>query len=215
MRFPLIFLEAFRMMRVACNSLNEVFMVGNNSPLRPPPPTFKTPPYVTATPVMTHRKLDLNSSSRKDSKASIRFLILATDGLWDALSSEEVVSLVGGYLAGVKGVIPKSALATVAPTSTSNPTVDGKSPEMPRREHKSWAFVDENVSTHLIRNALGGGDVYQLRKLVSIPAPHSRNHRDDITVTVVWWEQEQESQGKVTEFTSTRPSPHASALLEK
>ncbi len=26
-----------------------------------------------------------------------------------------------------------------------------------------------------------------MRRLLSIPAPHSRRYRDDVTVTVVWW----------------------------
>jgi pyruvate dehydrogenase phosphatase len=66
--------------------LNEAFMVGNAKPLRPPPPLFKTPPYVIARPVVTHRKMSLAPSS--DSAApekTKRFLVLATDGLWDQL----------------------------------------------------------------------------------------------------------------------------------
>lgn len=49
---------------------------------------------------------------------------------------------------------------------------------------------------HLIRNAFGGADTGRLRRLLSIPAPQSRRFRDDVTVTVVWWE---EGQGGETE----------------
>jgi pyruvate dehydrogenase phosphatase len=52
--------------------------------MRPPPALFKTPPYVTATPVVTHRKL--NFSSDNDKNGAIRFVVLATDGLWDQLT---------------------------------------------------------------------------------------------------------------------------------
>jgi pyruvate dehydrogenase phosphatase len=178
-------------------------MVGNNQPMRPTPTSFKTPPYVIATPVVTHRKLQIPlldpPSSNSESGSTLRFLVLATDGLWDQLSSDEVVSLVGGHLSGLKGTIPKSTLPKLVRTSTGSPTVEGKEK---RGGHKdgSWAFVDDNVSAHLIRNAFGGGDQLHLRRLLSIPAPFSRRHRDDVTVTVVWWEDGQEN-AKISSFT--------------
>lgn len=102
------------------------------------------------------------------------------------LSSEEVVSLVGGHLAGLKGNIPKDELPRLVPTSAESATVEGKSNR--RKSSKaSWAFVDDNVSAHLLRNALGGADTEALRTIVSTPAPYSRRYRDDITVTVIWW----------------------------
>lgn len=104
-------------------------------------------------------------------------------------SSEEVVSLVGGHLAGLKGQISKQDLSKRMPISAADgTTVEGK-------DHKreslgdSWVFEDANLGAHLIRNALGGGNESLVRQLVSIPAPHSRRHRDDITVTVVTWEE--------------------------
>lgn len=59
-------------------------MAGNKKPMRNPPSLFKTPPYVTARPVVTHRKMSLSSDSTP-SKPTKRFLVLATDGLWDEL----------------------------------------------------------------------------------------------------------------------------------
>jgi pyruvate dehydrogenase phosphatase len=158
---------------------------------------LKTPPYVIATPVVTHRKLSLpNPGSSKPGSSSLKFLVLATDGLWDELSSEEVVALVGGHLSGLKGTIPKSSLQTLVPTNTGSPTVEGKDRTKGSAHQGSWAFVDDNVSAHLIRNALGGGDEGELRRILSIPAPHSRRWRDDITVTVIWWDEAQESRTK-------------------
>lgn len=62
-------------------------MIGNNRPMRPPPSLFKTPPYVTATPVVTHRKLSFPGDSDATSNdGAIRFVVLATDGLWDQLT---------------------------------------------------------------------------------------------------------------------------------
>lgn len=84
-------------------------------------------------------------------------------------------------MAGIKGSISKSELSKLVPTTTGSPTVEGKVKATSPQE-KAWAFVDDNLSTHLIRNAFGGADSMRLRKLVSIPAPYSRRHRDDITV---------------------------------
>lgn len=53
-------------------------------------PHYLTPPYLTACPEVTHHIL-----SPKD-----RFLVLATDGLWDLLSPMQVVKLVGEHMHG-------------------------------------------------------------------------------------------------------------------
>lgn len=69
----------------------------------------------------------------------------------------------------------------------------------------AWAFVDDNPGAHLIRNALGGANSYELRKMLSIPAPYSRYHRDDITVTVVWWHQGKEGEANATTLNVEKP----------
>lgn len=186
-------------------SLSKAFMEGNGKPLRPPPPLFKTPPYVTARPVVTHRKFTFPSSNPSptstESQKPLRFLVLATDGLWDQLSNTEVVSLVAGHLTGLKGVVPKSTLPSLIPTTIGESSgIDGKSTSTQERKEQaaqqgSWAFKDENLSAHLIRNAFGGGDETGLRRILSIPAPYSRRYRDDVTVTVVWWEEGREDVG--------------------
>ncbi|KAG6878568.1 hypothetical protein C0993_003023 [Termitomyces sp. T159_Od127] len=187
--------------RAVQETLSQAFLVGNGRPLRSPPALFKTPPYVTARPVVTHRKFDFPSNPESYSPGAPRFLVLATDGLWDELSSEDVVSLVGGHLSGLKGTIPKSDLSAIVPTSIGHAGVDGKKK---RKEDTSgsWAFTDDNVSAHLIRNAFGGGDEKRLRQLLSIPAPYSRRYRDDITVTVVMWEDGKEDAAQVTTIKS-------------
>ena len=80
--------------------------------------------------------------------------------------------------------------------------VEGKEEEKANKTEGSWAFADENVSAHLIRNALGGGDEPDLRRRMSIPAPWSRRDHDDITVTVVWWEEGGESHPLLEQFTT-------------
>ncbi|KAI8604958.1 phosphatase 2C-like domain-containing protein [Dissophora ornata] len=60
---------------------------------RQPYRNFNTPPYVTAKPVVRHHKIQPED----------RFLVMATDGLWDKLTSDEVVQLVGDLLDGKTG----------------------------------------------------------------------------------------------------------------
>ncbi|EJD01523.1 protein serine/threonine phosphatase 2C [Fomitiporia mediterranea MF3/22] len=188
--------------------LSRVFMEGNDKPVRRPPPAFKTPPYVTAQPVITHRKLDFlplaeqppapfPSPSPAATSSKLRFLILATDGLWDQLSSQDAVALVGAHLSGLRiPSISRSSLQQYAPTKLGDSVgVEGKdklatSSNTNGKEEGGldWTFVDSHPGTHLLRNAFGGADKDKLQRLVSLPAPISRRFRDDVTVTVVWWE---------------------------
>ncbi|VDB97038.1 unnamed protein product [Peniophora sp. CBMAI 1063] len=173
-------------------ALNKAFLVGNGIQMRTPSQLLKTPPYVIATPVVTHRKMTLPSTDTTDPskplKSSLKFVVLATDGLWDELSSKEVVTLVGGHLSGLKGTVSSDDLAKLVPTSEGSKGVQGKE-DRGSSANGPWTFVDENISSHLIRNAFGGGDEGALRRKLSIPPPHSRRYRDDVTVTVVYWEE--------------------------
>jgi pyruvate dehydrogenase phosphatase len=126
----------------------------------------KTPPYLTARPEVTHHKLTEND----------KFLVIATDGLWDELSNEEVVELVGKFLDGKRDVIDEE--------KNDFPVLKENELEI---EKKVFTYVDENSSTHLIRNALGGAKQDLLCNLLSTPPPISRRYRDDITATVVFF----------------------------
>ncbi|KAI9326456.1 phosphatase 2C-like domain-containing protein, partial [Zopfochytrium polystomum] len=53
------------------------------------PKAFLTPPYVNARPVITHRRIDPSRD---------RFLVLATDGLFDELDSSSVVDVVDKFM---------------------------------------------------------------------------------------------------------------------
>ncbi|KAG5455441.1 MAG: phosphatase 2C-like domain-containing protein [Olpidium bornovanus] len=151
------------------------------------PRHYLTPPYVTARPDVTHLKLT----------AADKFLVLATDGLYDELTNDEIVALVTGWMRK-RGKLP---------AGPSGPLETGRDPnsEYPRPSiptaapDRKWAYVDDNAATHLIRNALGGADTDTLAQVLSIPAPHSRRFRDDITVTVVFFEEASKSKlGAVT-----------------
>jgi len=114
-------------------------------------PALLTPPYVTAEPVVTTTKVEPEKGD---------FMVLATDGLWDMLSVDEVVGLVGKW-------------------------VDNKA--KPGKINDKFTIQDKNAATHLARNALGGGDENYVSALLTIPSPQSRRFRDDITVQVVFF----------------------------
>ena len=128
---------------------------------------------------------------------------MATDGLWDLMSNEEAVGLVAGHLAGMRGSVradklqrlcfqPRSKSNTAAmPASSSNETLEqvqhGPShPLLKSPNHQQiFTFEDDNLSTHLVRNALGGAARERVAGLLAIPSPESRRFRDDITVNVI------------------------------
>ncbi|KAI7816885.1 phosphatase 2C-like domain-containing protein [Gamsiella multidivaricata] len=166
---------------------------------RQPHRNYHTPPYVTAKPVVKHHKIGPND----------RFLVMATDGLWDKLTSDEVIQLVGELLDGKIGqektVLDRGEMKKLTDKIKAiKGVVIGKKgdqseeeeeltpanlpPKGPTSQVRQFTFKDQsNASTHLVRNALGGGDEEKLAATLSIPAPMSRVYRDDITVTVIFF----------------------------
>lgn len=63
-----------------------------------------------------------------------------------------------------------------------------------RKEGLKMKPTDRNAATHLLRNALGGTeygiDHVKLSQLLSLPQELVRGFRDDITVTVVYFDSE-------------------------
>ncbi|WVO20711.1 uncharacterized protein IAS62_002010 [Cryptococcus decagattii] len=148
-----------------------------------------TPPYVTARPKVTYRKLDSETGEK------LRFIVLATDGLWDRITSEESTLLVASYLAHPSHKpLPKSSLlkrfplaAPPPPSARPYPAQDLCAPTG-EAARDTWVYEgDGNAATHLIRNSLAGGDVTMRGELMSLSGKVSRWMRDDITVTVVFF----------------------------
>lgn len=155
------------------------------------------------------------SSSSKSPTRELRFIIMATDGLWDLMSNEEAVGLVAGHLAGMRGTIRADDLQRMCfePLSKTVPDISGSGPasdartsakdatatssEVPQQHgpahpllkspsnQQTFTFEDDNLSTHLVRNALGGAARERVAGLLAIPSPESRRFRDDITVNVI------------------------------
>lgn len=142
------------------------------------PPNYYTPPYLTARPEVLHHRL-----TPKD-----KFLILATDGLWDIVSPLQVVRLVGEHMSG------KVTLSPLKLPRRNMRLSDIHDSLQTRREGLRTKPRDRNASTHLIRSALGGTeygiDHGKISQLLSLPEDVVRVFRDDITITVVYFDSE-------------------------
>ncbi|KAF9239110.1 phosphatase 2C-like domain-containing protein [Melanogaster broomeanus] len=140
-----------------------------------------TPPYFTAEPVITTTPIQPGD-----------FLILATDGLWESLTSSEAVGLVGRWLEKSKSSDePKSGPAQSAYGPEQLPVALEKDDTVRYRQWnatKRFAGGDSNAATHLIRSALGGADNDLTAALLAINSPRSRRYRDDITAVVVFFD---------------------------
>lgn len=167
------------------------------------PSNLKTPPYVTAQPEVTTHKID---PSKHD------FLVMASDGLYEMLSNEEIVGLVVRWMENQKMVQPKTSFVdsifhgsntTKLPKVIDVSGAEAKSQKQPfRKSYKgntgNYMLKDSNVATHIIRNALSnGGNKDNVNLLVSIPSPLSRRYRDDLTVTVVFFSDEKSPDGSL------------------
>ncbi|KAI9778808.1 MAG: hypothetical protein M1839_007898 [Geoglossum umbratile] len=168
---------------------------------RTPSQLLRTPPYVTAEPVITTTRVEPEKGD---------FVVMATDGLWEMLTNEEVVGLVGQWLeaqaesqgSGSKGSswlkswfnAQKGLPVERAPGGQR--AVDGNGQRTPlrqlqwgvnSRENERFVTEDKNAATHLVRNALGGRDRDMLCALLTLPSPYSRRYRDDLTVEVIFF----------------------------
>lgn len=183
---------------------------------RTPNPNLKTPPYVTAEPIVTTTKIEPGKGD---------FVVMATDGLWEMLSNEEVVGLVGQWIEKQStennGNVASSWARMFSSQQKGLPVEqnkvkngNGKNGQKQPIRQRQWGvtgedqrFVveDKNVATHLVRNALGGKDIEMVSALLSLPAPYSRRYRyvplpfqtetpianihssDDLTVEVIFF----------------------------
>ncbi|XP_077301572.1 pyruvate dehydrogenase [acetyl-transferring]-phosphatase 1, mitochondrial-like [Arctopsyche grandis] len=140
---------------------------------------YQTPPYLSAKPDIQHHRL-----TNKD-----KFLILASDGLWDMVTPTEVVSLVGHHLTST--VEPKKFVNLKPQIWSLLETLDQMAIERQARPD------DSNGATHLLRHALGGINEtvgernLNLSRFLKLPSQFARKYRDDITITIVYFNQEQ------------------------
>ena len=160
---------------------------------------LRTPPYVTAEPIVTTTKIEPDKGD---------FVVMATDGLWEFLSNEEVVGLVGQWLESQPKSPsissnspsfswPKSWFSSGShglPVENSNDSQTGEGQRGPIRQYSTtktsderFVVEDKNAATHLVRNAFGGKDRDMVCALLTLPSPYSRRYRDDLTVEVIFF----------------------------
>lgn len=142
------------------------------------PPNYHTPPYLSAKPDITHHRL-----TPRD-----KFLIIATDGLWDVISPLQAVRLVGEHM---KGKVTLSPMKLPKKKMTLNEINEML---LHRKEGLLMKPKDSNAATHIIRNALGGTefgvDHARISQMLTLPEDMVRLFRDDITVTIVYFDSE-------------------------
>ena len=153
---------------------------------RSPAALLRTPPYVTAEPIITTTKVDPEKGD---------FVVLATDGLWEMLTNEEVVGLVGQWLENQRKTQSTADWAKSFFSSKSKnlpvekpvqKAVQGEEGQRAPIRQQQWEiegtderFVveDNNVATHLVRNALGGKNRDMVCGLLTLVSPQSRRYR--------------------------------------
>ena len=137
------------------------------------------------------------------------FLILATDGLWETMSPQDAVDLVGWWLdrkkmipVPVKPGVPIEIAFNLRPgTDLELNGKEGVAKPKPKptalgRERRckfeavNATAQDENPAVHLVRNALGGADEETVRGALTFRYPSCKTIRDDITVQVVFFNPE-------------------------
>jgi len=177
-------------------------ILGNRYFARRPSKHLLTPPYVTAEPVVTTTQI---SPEKGD------FVVMATDGLWEMLTNDEVIGLVGMWLekhgppgakkSGVSSWLPSFLSSNKSVLPIENGAGKGATEEeggqrapvrqtqwgVTASESERFVVEDKNAATHLVRNALGGKDREMVSALLTLPAPNSRRYRDDLTVEVIFF----------------------------
>ena len=133
----------------------------------------ETPPYLTAEPVITTTKIQPDND----------FLIMASDGLWDHMTSEQAVDLVARWLKRR----PQNNKTLNGPVAhfddesrdDSIPLTKRATIYDPRKTilEKDFVVEDANPATHLVRNAFGGSDRERFCGIMGAKPPLARDLR--------------------------------------
>ncbi|KAL7953209.1 phosphatase 2C-like domain-containing protein [Trichoderma compactum] len=135
----------------------------------------KTPPYMTASPEITTRKVE-----------SSDFVILASDGLWDVMSNDDAVACVSRWLAARRKGKPES----VEDAKFTAYTLDEDGYASYKATPEYFAIEDlDNAAVCVVKNALGGRRRGLFCGAMTVTNPTSRYMRDDITVQVVFFKE--------------------------
>lgn len=153
--------------------LLEMNSINTASEWLPLPRPYTSPPYLTAKPEIT--RIELTSADR--------YLIVATDGLWDMLSAKQA----GNLLTEVthrKRVCPATQLLWSSLTNIPEQMIRA----ILTGPNYSGSFIDELFQSSNGSNVLNTREqrkaISRALKLLSLPSGLARYHRDDITILV-------------------------------
>ncbi|KAK3072026.1 hypothetical protein LTR53_007573 [Teratosphaeriaceae sp. CCFEE 6253] len=174
-----------------------------------PDSMVQTPPYLTAEPEVTETVLQLGEHPD--------FMIMASDGLWDNMSSENAVTCVQLWLDANHPVDPikkasgRGRLSQLWSRSKAQALAERGNPFVAKDDDdddvyfdeseqslrwrvtpKHFVVEDDQCGVHLIKNALGGKRRDLFTGVMSVQPPLSRMVRDDITVQVVFFGEDME-----------------------
>jgi pyruvate dehydrogenase phosphatase len=138
---------------------------------------YETPPYMTAEPVVT--ETDVNTGLRGD------FLVMASDGVWDHISSEDAIECVARWINWMK--TGKPITSTQKFVSPNTPLVSSWADPKWKTKPEHFVVEDKNAAVHLIKNAFGGSRRDFFCEVMSESPPCSRCVRDDVTVQIIFF----------------------------
>ena len=163
-----------------------------------PRPKSKTAPYMTAEPEITETEIVRSDKGNVRSRSD--FMIMASDGLWDRISSAHAVECVERWLEARdrgNGQVRNDPKLNANPPQFDNPMVEdpGFTYNAETGEQVDWkatpeyfAIEDENAAVCLARNAMGGTRRGLFMGVLSVPPPMSRYAVDDTTIMVVFFD---------------------------
>ena len=133
-----------------------------------------TPPYMTASPEVTTRVVGARD-----------FVILGSDGLWEAISNDDAVECVSRWLAARRSGRPEP----VAESRESRYDVNDDGSLSRTARPGDFAIEDlDNAAVCLLKNVLGGRHKYMVAGALTATPPINRYVRDDMTVQVVFFQ---------------------------
>lgn len=137
---------------------------------------YKTPPYITAKPVMESATVTRGS-----------FLILASDGFWNHMNSnDDAVQCVIMWLEHQAELNDDHTSSTAASDESIKPPGPGCYSYNWKVSKDEFVVENGNAATHLVRNAFGGRNTDLFCSMMSLKSPDSKQARDDTTAIVVF-----------------------------
>lgn len=185
-----------------------------------PRPHNATPPYLTAEPEVTETDIVRAGDSTPSLGGRVAtksdFMIMASDGLWDHMSSDVAVSCVSAWLEArarsANGLVSQDPQRLPPDFNHLNQLDSGVDFSVADGHEISWqaepqyfAIEDDNAAVCLARNAMGGTRRGLFAGLLAIPGPFARDAMDDTTVMVVFFDRIAEDKSKEQKKSSWWP----------